>query len=170
MIYFTSDTHFQHVNVIKYCENTRGHFTSVFDMDETLIHNWNAKVKPTDILYHLGDFAFGNHATAIEILKRLNGNKIIIFGNHDNQLKKKNSFLEHFIEYHDTLDLEINVLKINLCHKPPINPKDDILYLHGHLHGTGINLRNTFDVGVDTRKELSLYSLDEILKCQKTIF
>ena len=55
-IFFTSDTHFGHTNIIKYCKRP---FNSLEEHDETLIKNWNNKVGENDIIFHLGDFAFG---------------------------------------------------------------------------------------------------------------
>ena len=78
--FFTSDTHFGHANIIKYCarpsENTE-------EMDKVLIENWNAKVPKDGIVYHLGDFAWGSISYWERIREQLNGEIILIFGNHD---------------------------------------------------------------------------------------
>ena len=75
-----SDTHFQHDNIIKFCNRP---FANSKEMDEALIHNWNSTVKPTDIIYHLGDISFGDKNTALDIMYNLNGHKRLIVGNHD---------------------------------------------------------------------------------------
>jgi calcineurin-like phosphoesterase family protein len=77
-IYFISDTHFSHENIIGYAARP---FASVEEMDETMVDRWNAVVKPSDHIYHLGDVAMKKPHLAI--IKRLNGKKRLIMGNHD---------------------------------------------------------------------------------------
>jgi calcineurin-like phosphoesterase family protein len=77
-IWFTSDTHFGHENIIGYCGRP---FSCAAEMDETLVERWNAVVKPSDHVYHLGDVAM--RRPQLQIVKRLNGHKRLIFGNHD---------------------------------------------------------------------------------------
>lgn len=80
--WFTSDTHFFHKNIIRYCKRP---FSSVEEMNEVLIDNWNSVVKPGDLVYHLGDVAMGYNKGEFEKLwPRLNGSKRLIVGNHDN--------------------------------------------------------------------------------------
>lgn len=76
-----ADTHFNHENIIKYCNRP---FASVEEMDETMIKNWNETVSNKDTILHLGDFGLGNKEYIASIVKRLNGKKILIMGNHDN--------------------------------------------------------------------------------------
>lgn len=77
-IWVTSDTHFGHENIISYCDRP---FSSVEEMDEKLIENWNSVVKPSDKVYHLGDVFFGGNPRLT--LGRLNGKKRLVVGNHD---------------------------------------------------------------------------------------
>jgi calcineurin-like phosphoesterase family protein len=77
--YFIADTHFGHKNIIEY-ENRP--FQSVNEMDQTIIANWNQKVKKREKVYLLGDFAFANKARLIDAAS-MNGYKIIVLGNHD---------------------------------------------------------------------------------------
>ena len=74
MIYFTSDTHFGHANIIKYCKRP---FANVDEMNIALVAAWNAKVKPEDTVYHLGDVTFKR----LDMVPLLNGTKILIRGN-----------------------------------------------------------------------------------------
>lgn len=80
-IYFISDTHFGHKNIIPYADRP---FTDVLDMQEKLIANWNNTVNKEDIVYHLGDFAWYPSVKNMQpILERLNGTVYLIRGNHD---------------------------------------------------------------------------------------
>lgn len=80
MIWFTADTHFGHANVIKYCNRP---FRDKYEMDRVMIERWDKVVKPTDVVYHLGDFSFYGATKTKEIIQKLNGRKILIRGNHD---------------------------------------------------------------------------------------
>ena len=82
-IWLTSDPHFGHEKVIKWVGRP---FSSVEEMDETLIQNWNRVVKPEDLVYHLGDFAWGV-TNAKRVRPLLNGTIRLIVGNHDEILK-----------------------------------------------------------------------------------
>ena len=87
-IWVISDTHFNHDNILHFTDDmgnkTRGHlFSSIEDMNEHIIERWNSVVKPGDIIYHLGDVAFGNKDEFKKLWPRLNGRKRLIVGNHD---------------------------------------------------------------------------------------
>ena len=79
MIHFTSDHHFWHANVIRFCDRP---YKDVEEMNEALVRNWNEVVKPEDTVYYLGDFAMAFRPVEL-YTKRLNGRKILIAGNHD---------------------------------------------------------------------------------------
>lgn len=82
MKYFIiSDTHFGHANIIRYCNRP---FASVEEMDKALIEKWNSVVSKDDTVIHLGDVGLGSKTYIKNILSQLNGNKILIRGNHDN--------------------------------------------------------------------------------------
>jgi len=80
MIWLISDEHYFHRNV---CKLSKRPFSSLEEMHEALISNFNKKVKPSDLTIHLGDFCFGSTGKYKEILEKLNGKHILILGNHD---------------------------------------------------------------------------------------
>lgn len=79
-LFFTSDTHFGHRNIIKYCQRP---FSCIEEMNDALIANWNRVVGKDDIIFHLGDFAMGGSAEWSRLLQKLNGKIYLILGNHD---------------------------------------------------------------------------------------
>src|SRR5271154_3529851 len=79
-IYFTSDLHFGHANIIKYCKRP---YNSIGHMDESLIANWNKRVNDNDQIYCLGDFGIGSEEEMQTIFDRLPGTKFLVAGNHD---------------------------------------------------------------------------------------
>ena len=92
-IFFTSDTHFGHANIIKYAHRP---YTDVDEMNKALIDNWNSVVKPNDIVFHLGDFMFGNINRFWEYRSRLNGKIYLVHGNHDYKLMEEGNIEEGF--------------------------------------------------------------------------
>lgn len=86
-IWFTSDTHYQHKNSLTFLREDgitpMRDFSTVEEMNETLIENHNKVVKPNDKIYNCGDVFFGSKDTIQSIWKRLNGHKRLIVGNHD---------------------------------------------------------------------------------------
>jgi calcineurin-like phosphoesterase family protein len=89
-IWVVSDTHFGHANIIKYCNRP---FANTLEMDETMIANWNSVVKENDHVYHLGDVGMGSDNLG-NTLRRLNGKKRLIVGNHDDL--KSPVLMRHF--------------------------------------------------------------------------
>lgn len=147
-VFFTADLHFNHANILKYCNRP---YSNAHEMNEGLIAKWNAKVTKNDTTYLLGDVAFGNFDNAIELLKRLNGRIILIKGNHDRRYLIQNG---PFDSVHDLRKIEVGSKEIVLCHYPM--REWDKFYLgtwmlHGHCHGTlpPHPTLPSFDVGVD---------------------
>lgn len=155
-IWVTSDTHFNHANIIKYCNRP---FSSVEEMNEALINNWNNVISHDDTVYHLGDFAMGDKSLIPEILGCLNGHIHFIMGNHDNlniinNLVEKNLLKSIFWEE----VIKIGKKTIIMNHYPfgslpdPLS-NNPVIQLHGHVHSTPdkpwIGLDNQYDIGVD---------------------
>lgn len=97
-VFYSSDTHFSHALVA----GLRG-FASQEEHDEAVIANWNAVVKPSDLVWHLGDAGLGSEARVLELAGRLNGVKHLIAGNHDrcwpghrDARKRQRAWLEAF--------------------------------------------------------------------------
>lgn len=86
--FFIGDTHFGHKNIIVF-EGTKNlrPFSTIEEHDEEIIRRWNSVVRQHDIVWHLGDVAFGRHS--LELVKRLNGAKRLIAGNHDGYQTQK---------------------------------------------------------------------------------
>ena len=79
-VFIIADTHFSHKNIIKYCNRP---FSSVEEMNNVMLNNWNNTVGKNDLVIHLGDLYLGKKSEAREFLPKLNGRKILIMGNHD---------------------------------------------------------------------------------------
>jgi calcineurin-like phosphoesterase family protein len=79
--FFTADTHFSHRGIVEH--GWRPEYTDVEEMNEDLIKRWNATVTKRDTVWHLGDWALGSPTEHLQIVKRLNGIKHLIPGNHD---------------------------------------------------------------------------------------
>ena len=135
MIYFTADTHFFHANVIEMC---RRPFRGLYDMHESLISNWNSVVQENDSIYILGDFAFkGSGSDVNNLLRRLNGTKHLIVGNHDKYLKYPDFDSSLFESVQDYLILSYNKIWFILFHYPILEWAHyyrKSIHLFGHVH------------------------------------
>lgn len=112
-IYFTSDTHFGHLNIMKYSNRP---FSSIEEHDKTLIENWNNKVPKNGIVYHLGDVGFASSEYLNNILSQLHGKIHLIVGNHDHKqiLKQQAQFFET-IETQFTIQIGEQQILLNHC-------------------------------------------------------
>ena len=130
-IYVISDTHFNHKNIIEYCNRP---FKTVEEMNEVLIKNWNDVVSQEDTIICLGDFVLGTKENIIEIGTKLNGHKILILGNHDRgtKLAYKEAGFETVYGEHAIIDFGKDIGIIEFSH----HRKDDSHYrnLYGHQH------------------------------------
>lgn len=163
-IWFTSDLHFNHANIIKFCNRP---WKTTEEMDEALISNWNSVVKPNDLIFDLGDFAFADRDKWIKLLEQLNGKHYLILGNHDITRWPGNKVLPLFERVEHQLTLKIDGRKVYLNHYPFLcyggtyrDNTSKVYQLFGHVHSSpncsGLDkdrLINLFpyqyDVGVD---------------------
>jgi len=171
MFYFISDTHFGHSNIIRYCKRPfikdgdltlNGGWVSsdiaiqrMKEMDETIIKNWNERVKKEDTVFFLGDFALSKSSEAPEGRKdafnyyrnQLNGDIIFIKGNHDGN-NRCNSIIE-------SINIQHGGKRIHLTHNPKFAKEEFYWNFCGHTHGSEgvckrINKKSTIiDLSVD---------------------
>ncbi len=170
MIWFTSDLHFNHLNILKYEAASRP-FANITEMNEALIANWNSVVKENDTVYVLGDFFMGQPDSVQSILDRLNGRVILVRGNHDGRAKL-DIYRANGIEIHDITYLSYKGRFFILCHFPIASPEfiemvrrdnAETVVLYGHLHGnapTGYH-DGTYHIGADTNN-LTPISIEQI--------
>lgn len=135
--YAVSDTHFNHKNIIEYCNRP---YASVEEMNRAIIDNWNSTIKEEDRVFFLGDFCLGNRQTLIELGHQLNGHKILVMGNHDRV--SQTAFLDAGFEvvYKKPVEVEFPEydMTILFSHAPKY---DDLKYpnVHGHVHDKANN-------------------------------
>ncbi len=160
-IFVVSDMHFDHKNIIKYSDRP---FRSVYDMNHTLISNWNDRVRKDDRVYYLGDMTFGRKNRPIDFwLSRLNGEIRFIRGNHDTDVITKAEVIE------DRFLIKYDGYEFLLMHDPDRTLDWDGWVIHGDKHNNypvtypHINKRNkTVNVCVEYTKYAPM-NLDEII-------
>jgi calcineurin-like phosphoesterase family protein len=164
-IWFTSDNHFGHKSILRFCPETRMRCADTDEMNEKMIEIWNNIVALEDRVYTLGDFSFMNTQKTEEVLKRLNGRKFLIKGNHDNWV---NSHLTSYFEaVYDYKKISIDGKRVVLFHYPIWeweNMHHGSYHLFGHVHGNTTVPGRAMDVGIDARpqKDMGLWSWEEI--------
>ena len=162
MYFFTSDEHYQHANIIKYCNRP---FENISEMDKEIIRRHNEVVKDNDIVVHAGDFMMGNKAFAAKYINQLNGKHIFIKGSHDKWLVGANQIWETSIEK----------THIVVCHySMRVWPKSHFgsWQLYGHNHGGLEPIGKQWDIGVDNNNfyPISFEQLKEIMKSRPDNF
>lgn len=178
-VFFTSDLHFRHGNIIKYCKRP---FETVQEQTEKLIENWNKTVPDTAIVFILGDFAFATKNQWRGFLNRMTGKKYLILGNHDRHEDIPTEMFE------DVVDLAKVSIKIKdhewktfiLSHRPILcweGSDDGSIMLYGHVHTctnpevdetidselVKLMPKNSWDVGVDNNNYTPV-SVHEVLE------
>ena len=156
--WFTSDTHFGHVNIIDYCNRPFHKAAAACDlcggsgrrpgtrrtglpsieckhpdveaMDRTMVERWNGIVAPDDTVVHLGDFAFGSIGRVRSYVEQLHGRKMLIMGNHDRHKPRVYEELGFLVRREP---YQLGHLK--LSHHPPWPVTAGQVYLCGHIHG-----------------------------------
>lgn len=132
MIFFTSDLHFGHENILKLCSRP---FAGIDAMNEALIERWNERVSGNDTVYILGDLFF--RSENIEpVLKRLRGKKHLILGNHESSWYSPERFGRFFVDVAPMAEISDGKRGMTLCHYPMLAWKHDArqFMIHGHIH------------------------------------
>lgn len=175
-IFFSSDLHFHHRNIMSFCPTTRlGN--SIDEMNELLIAQHNSRVRPQDTVYLLGDISFGTAEETKTVVQRLNGKKHLIYGNHDQVIRRDVTIQSTFESVQDYKRIKIGKKHVMLSHFPMRSwemMQHGSYHLYGHCHG---NLEHTpygrsMDVGIDARPgdmmPWSWEEIDAILKDRET--
>lgn len=174
-IWFTSDQHFDHKNIIEYCN--RPH-SDLWEMTEDIIGRFNLDVKDADTTYHLGDFCF-NPNNVKPILERLKGKHILIAGNHDRCFAKNGAVTRYldagFSEVHrrglflDEHELLLSHYPVVVCSIPdqrhilqPSRAYVEYACVHGHVHDQWKYKRGLVNVGVDQQLYAPVH-VDDVL-------
>lgn len=167
--WFTSDLHFGHENIIKYCARP---YRDVDEMNQDLIRRWNDVVSDHDTVWVLGDFAMGDISDTLTIAADLRGHKILLAGNHDRcwtgRRESAEAWTERYLESgfaevrQGVQSLTINGHRVDLCHFPYVgdsHDKDRYIehrpvdhggwLLHGHVHERWRQRDRMINVGVD---------------------
>jgi len=139
MNYYISDTHLGHKNIMKLDEQDGGrHFENIEEHDNLIVENWNKTVTSSDKVYILGDFSWMNARDTEEILRKLNGVKFLIKGNHDGWSENSNC-RGYFQGIYDYKMIKDNGRKVVLSHYPILfyqNQHKGAIHLYGHVHNT----------------------------------
>ena len=171
-VWFTSDTHFSHANIIKYGDRP---FKDVTEMNEELIRRWNETVPEDGIVFHLGDFCLGGSKEWNDIMCRLHSKIYLILGNHDMKAFRQ-GYVGRFESVTQQMCIRVGGQSIILNHNPFLaygGSYRDVWQLFGHVHSgprahTGLDnprlnylLPRQYDVGVDNNdyRPVSFYEV-----------
>jgi calcineurin-like phosphoesterase family protein len=144
-VFLVSDTHFGHAGVCRFLRDDGTKlrpWDNPDDMDEAIVKAWNETVRPTDKVYHLGDVVINRKA--LGIMRRLNGDKVLIRGNHD--IFRDDEYRQHFRElraYH--------VMNGMILSHIPIHTESLGRFgvnIHGHLHSNRVKIQDKHTNGL----------------------
>lgn len=184
-LFFTSDTHFFHENIIKLCNRP---FESNQDQTEKLIERWNQTVPEDATVFHFGDLIMtGNIDSIINIIQRLNGTINLVMGNHDYQNKLDREVIKNIFRSYggDVMDIasilvrQDNNTQLTGCHYPMLFWPRDSIMIHGHIHSrpNSTSLEKApfhpmrYDIGVDNNdyRPVSYLNLIDIITNQRLL-
>lgn len=185
-IWFTADTHFFHKNILKHCPERMQvcgaqDENDIESWNDFMIERWNSTVAKKDLVYIVGDFAFGNPENVRKLLGKLYGKKYLILGNHDKSSDKE-ELANYFVQVtqqklvifkksnHVFLDEDFHVF---MCHYPMVtwpSKHYGVTQVHGHCHGrldsyNDVSTDLRVDVGVDGKLgNFNLVSLEQLYR------
>lgn len=178
-VWFSSDTHFWHENILRFCNRP---FGSVVEMNEELIRRWNDTVPEDGIVFHLGDFSFGGAKEWNDVLSRLNGEIYLILGNHDMK-QIHQGFMKRFVYVTQQMTIRVGSQTIVLNHNPFLcygGSYRNVWQLFGHVHSGPVSREGKdnerlymlfprqYDVGVDNNdfRPVSFLQIKAIIENQ----
>ncbi|MHB1711242.1 MAG: metallophosphoesterase, partial [Acidimicrobiales bacterium] len=170
--WITSDLHVGHANIIRYCSRP---FSSVEEMNEAIVEEWNTTVRPADRVLVLGDVALGKITDSLAVSARLSGHKVLLAGNHDRCAafhgRKSVGWEERyrheggFAEVHQgtmRIDLGSGHPSVLACHFPYVDDTADVMrfaeqrpvdagewIVHGHVHERWLQAGRQINVSLD---------------------
>jgi len=178
-LFFTSDTHFHHANIIEFCNRP---FGDAGIMEFAMIENWNKVVPKDGVVFHAGDFAMTSRIDYIkEVVGRLNGKIYLTLGNHDFQNRFDRKVIRDIFHQTDDMfyltvqDDELESKKVNfqICHYPLLYWPRNYFMLHGHVHSGPYSVASEkvpfhpmrYDIGCDNNNftPISYHQLKVIL-------
>jgi len=176
MILYTSDLHFSDEKILRVCDRP---FDSVDAMNQALIQNWNGKISDMDTVYILGDIfpcAGSDESVIINLVRKLNGKKVLVVGNHDEEYLQALEYSKLFESIKHIAFVTDSDKEIVLCHYPLMswrNDENNSIHLYGHLHNKDLpevrkyyEGKSAYNVGLDVRNFVPL-TLCEILGGKK---
>lgn len=131
-IFYIADWHYSHANCVHFDNRP---FKNVEEMNEALITNWNSVVSPGDTVYVLGDMFWCKTTEAIAVMDKLNGQKILVQGNHDRVHDAQ--FRSKFVKIDEYMEIKDGDRNVVLCHYPIPCFKNHFYHwyhLYGHVH------------------------------------
>lgn len=182
MIWFTSDLHFFHDRILEFHPKRKEIFgNTVEKAKEKMIELWNSRVGKKDTVYILGDLSFGTVEDKRKLFQRLNGNKVLILGNHDKVPDHLKCYFNHITQIknmtfkksvHNFLHRDLEII---MCHFPMLaweHKNKNSIMIHGHCHGKVDNINKEskelrVDVGIDG--EFANYDLVSLEKLSNYI-
>ena len=163
--FITSDIHFEHKNIIEYSNRP---FSSVEEMNDKIINNWNNIVPHDGRVYFVGDFCLSRPESFKRIRNRLNGSICLIKGNHDKINGEQAKLFEWVKDYHSDNYEDEDRTKIIMCHYAfRVWDKSHFgsVNFFGHSHGSLPDLGNRqFDVGIDNNSNYEPWNIGELMK------